>query len=289
MGQSIAVITDSLACLTPELLGQYRITTVPLSFMVLGKVYRDLVDISPSQAYELFMQEPDSFRTSAPAPMDFLNAYHEVSRNARNIICITLSDKLSNTYNVALMAKEQAKSDLPDTTIEVIDSRTTTAAEGFVVLAAARAIAAGKDFATVLRETREMRKRVFFLAFLDTLRHVYRSGRIPKIASQIGSVLQVKPILSITAASAGKVHFDGMARTRQSGVKRIISMMRDNVGDSPVHVAVMHTYAEEEAIELKETVAASFNCAELWLTEMSPLMGYATGTGTLGLAYYKEG
>ena len=65
--------------------------------------------------------------------------------------------------------------------------------------------------------------------------------------------------------------------------------MRDKVGQSPVHVAVMHAYAPEEGERLKERIAADFNCAELWITEFSPVMGYATGTGTLALAFYAEG
>ena len=65
--------------------------------------------------------------------------------------------------------------------------------------------------------------------------------------------------------------------------------MRDKVGKSPVHVAVMHAYARDEGEKLKERISSEFNCAELWVTEFSPVMGYATGTGTLGLAFYKEG
>ena len=71
-------------------------------------------------------------------------------------------------------------------------------------------------------------------------------------------------------------------------MKRILKIMKDRVGESPVHVAVMHAYALEEAQKLKERIAAGFNCAELWITGFSPVMGYATGTGTLGVAFYKE-
>jgi DegV family protein with EDD domain len=218
--------------------------------------------------------------------MDFLEAYHEVSKEAENILCVTISSKLSTTYNVAEAAKEQAQAELPRTSIEVLDSQTTTAAEGFVALAAARAAAEGKSLAEVAKAAEEMRERVTFLAFLDTIRHVYRSGRIPKIASQVGSMLNIRPILTITSGSSGLVHFAGVARSKKSGVERLLKIMRDKVGSAPVHVAVMHAYALEEAERLKEQIASEFNCAELWLTEFSPLMGYTTGTGTLGFAFY---
>ncbi|GAI92636.1 unnamed protein product, partial [marine sediment metagenome] len=69
----------------------------------------------------------------------------------------------------------------------------------------------------------------------------------------------------------------------------LLKIMSDKVGLNPVHVAVMHAYALDEAEKLKERVSSEFNCAELWITEFSPVMGYACGTGTLGLAFYSEG
>jgi DegV family protein with EDD domain len=167
----------------------------------------------------------------------------------------------------------------------VLDSQTATPAEGFIALAAARAAAEGKDLAEVVSAAEEMKSRVDVIVFLDTIRHVYRSGRIPKVASQVGSVLNIKPIFTVS----GKIHFVGMVRNRKHGIERILQMMREKAGQSPVHVAIMHAYAPDEAKKLKERVASEFNCAELWLTEFSPIIGYACGTGTVGIAFYSEG
>jgi fatty acid-binding protein DegV len=84
------------------------------------------------------------------------------------------------------------------------------------------------------------------------------------------------------------VHFAGMVRSRKQGIERILQMMRDRLDKRPVHVAVTHAYALEEAEKLKERIAAEFNCIELWLSEFSPVMGYACGTGTVGTAFYPE-
>ena len=188
-------------------------------------------------------------------------------------------------YSAAGDARELARTEIPGTTIEVMDSYTATPSEGMVALAAARAAAEGKDLTEVIRTAEEVRDKVSAIVFLDTIRHVYRSGRIPKIASQIGSVLNIKPLLTVSQV----VHFTGMARNRKQGIERLLRMMRDKVGDSPVHVAVTHAYAPDEAEKLKERVAAEFNCIELWLAEFSPVMGYACGTGTVGVAFYPEG
>jgi DegV family protein with EDD domain len=283
----VAVVTDSLACLTKELVEEYGIGIVPLSFYFGDKIYKDWVDITPSEAYELFLKDPEAWHSSAPSPVDFIKVYREASKQAKEILCITISSKLSTTYDAARVAREQAEKELQGVTIEVLDSGTTTAAEGFVVLAAARAAAEGKGLTEVIRAAEEMRKKVIFIAFLDTIKHVYRSGRIPKVASQVGSILGIKPILAISSG-AGVVRFMSMARSRGAGLRQIIKAMKSRVGSSPVHVAVMHAYAPDEAEKLKERVSSEFNCAELWVTEFSPLMGYTCGTGALGLSFYKE-
>ena len=258
---------------------------MPVNFYAGGKVYKDWVDITPSKAYELFLEDPDSFKTSATSPEDFLQAYRKASKQAENILCITCSSKISAIHEIALVIKEQVKSELPQTSIEVLDSQTVTAAEGFVALAAARAAADGESLAEVVKAAEKINDKVEMVILLDTIRHVYRSGRIPKVAAQAGAMLNIRPILT---SSRGLIRFLGAVRNRERGIDRILKIMRDKVGQSPVHVAVMHAYAPDEAERLMERVASEFNCAELWLTEFSPVMGYATGTGTIGFGFYPE-
>jgi len=88
--------------------------------------------------------------------------------------------------------------------------------------------------------------------------------------------------------SDGAVHFVGIARTKERGVKRIIQLMRERVGENLVHVAVVHVDAPEEAQSLRELVASEFNCGYHWISEFSPIMGYTTGRGLLGLAFYVD-
>jgi len=288
VANKVAIVADSTACLTREMVEQYDITIAPIPLSFQGKIYRDWVDITPSQAYELFLKDPGSFKTAGASPGIFLDAYREASKRAKNILCITLSAKLSGAYDAAKQAIEETKKELPQLSVEVVDSKTVTAAEGLVALTAARTAEAGKSLAEVVKAAEEMRDRVIFIALLETIRHVYRTGRIPKIAAVAGSMLSIKPILAISPRTSGVVHFIGAVRSRERGIEKMLKIMRDRVGQRPVHVAVMHAYALDDAEKLRERVAAEFNCAELWVTEFSPVMGYATGTGTLGLAFYKE-
>jgi DegV family protein with EDD domain len=279
----VAVIVDSIACLTKEIVEQYGITVMPLSFYFGGRIYRDWVDITPSEAYELFLKDPESFKSSAVSPGQCLEAFREVGKQADNIFCVTVSSKISACYTAAMEAREGIRAELPQMSIEVMGSETVAVAEGFVALAAARTAAEGKSLAEVTRAAEEVKDKVNFFIFLDTIRHVYRSGRIPKIASQAGSILNIKPILT---TRDGVLHFVGVARNKKGGMEKLLKALREKAGTGPVHVAVTHAYALDEAEQLKEQIAAEFNCAEIWISEFSPLMGYACGTGTIGIGFY---
>ena len=203
-----------------------------------------------------------------------------------NILVVTISSKLSMFYSSALTARQILNDESPGTNIEVIDSQTVAAAEGLIVLAAARAVAWGKKFDEVVAIANHIRERVKFIGLLETIRFVYRTGRIPKVASELGSMLSIKPILT---GSNGSIRLAAAARNKQNGVVKMLRMMSSEVSHTePVHVAVMHADALEQAEKLKEKIAVEFNCAEIFVTDFSPMMGYATGPGTLALAYYKE-
>jgi DegV family protein with EDD domain len=281
--KSVAILTDSIACLPGNLVTKHGIRIIPLNFYANGKLYIDGIDVTPSEAYQLFLRDKEAFKTSSASPGDFLRAYREALEQGKDILCVLLSSKLSVLYDTARIAMEQIREEYPNSLITVLDSQTAAAAKGFITLAAARTAEAGKGFLDVLKTAEEVREKVSLIAYMDTIRYVYRSGRIPKIASVAGSMLKIKPVFDFTS---GVPRFLGTVRSKEIGIQRIIEGMREKVGKSPVHVAVMHVYDEEEAVRLKEIVANEFNCVELWITEFSPLMGYTCGTGTIGLAFY---
>ena len=282
--KQVAIVTDSVACLTREQVARYSIGIVPLNIVYDGKAYKDWVDITPKEAYEFFLKNPNVFSTSTPTPDDFLQVYRKASQQANNILCITLSTKLSTTNNTAILAIDYARKELPGVSIEVMDSWTATAAEGFIVLAAARAAEDNKSLVEVTKAAEEMRGKVNVLVLLDTIRHVYRSGRVPRIAAMAGSMISIRPLLSVYKG----VNFIGVARNREKGIELLIRRTREKVDGKPIHIAVVHAYAQDEAEKLKIRVSNELNCREIWISEFSPIMGYACGTGTLGLAFYPE-
>ncbi len=280
---NVAIVTDTLACLPKELIEKFNINVVPIIINFQGKAYRDSIDLSPSAAYELFLKDPDAFATSPASPMQYLEVFREAGRYTKDILCISVSSHLSTSYNVARIAAEQMTSELPGVRIQVINCNTVLAAQGFVVLAAAQAVSACHDFSEALKTALTVKDRVTFALVLETIRHVYRTGRVPKIAAEAASLLHIKPILT---CRSGVVRLVSLSRNMRQGLDHIVQTMKAKVGDNPVHVAVMHAYAPAEAEKLSQRISREFNCAELWTTEVSPVVGYALGAGAIGFAYY---
>ena len=282
MGKRVAVVTDSIACIPRDLLEKYRISVIPLNFYANGRVYRDGIDVTPSEAYKLFLKDPETFKTSGASPQDCIDAYSAAAKKGKDVFSVILSSRLSAIYSTAEAAGKQVQEELRGVTVAVLDSRTAAAAEGLIALAAARVADAGKSLAEVKTVAEKVRDKVQIIAYMDTVRYIYRSGRIPRIASIAGSMLKIRPLFTF---AGGMPLFAGAVRSKATGIKRLLESMNSKVNGRPVHVAVMHVYAEDDAARLKDRVAKDFNCAELWLTEFSPSHGLCLRHRYLGAGF----
>lgn len=175
----VAIVTDSVACLPKELVEKYGIEMIPVQVIFGQKAYRDGIDITQNQFYSLLKQSETLPTTAAPPPGLVLEAFKRANQKASTLLCITLSTKFSGMFNVALQAIEMAKETLPGLTVALLDSRTATTAEGFVVLAAARAAAVGKILAEVTETAESVMQKVNLFVTLVTLHYLAKGGRVP--------------------------------------------------------------------------------------------------------------
>ena len=285
--RKVAVITDSTCCLPSELVEKYNICLIPIFIVYQDKSYRDGVDISPGEVYKIMRRRKDLPTTSTPSAGDFLEAFRRLSQEAESIVCITLTSLQSKTFEAAVIASEKAREVIPDTAIEVVDSRAVAGALGFVALEAARVASQGAELPQVVDAARSMIGRVNLLAMLDTLYYLARTGRIAKAAAWAGSVLNMKPVLG-HSTSVGETTPVARPRTKAKAVKLMLELMAERVGDSTVHVIVHHADELEEGEKLKAEIGSRFSCAELYLTEFTPGMGVHAGPGILGMSFYAD-
>ena len=284
--QRVAIVTDTTACVPPELVAQYEIEVVPIQLIVNNKTYLDGIDIKPTEFYTLLRQSKKIPTTSASSPENYIKAFRAAGRKAPAILCLTEPSRFSAMFNSANVARNIISEELPDTTIEILDCTTAAAGLGLVVLAAARAAAEGKPLEEVKEIAKKVMDRTNLLASLDTLQYLARSGRVPQAAAMVNSILNIKPVFALDHSDA---HTVALPRTMKSAVNRMLKLMKSMVKKGrPLHVAVIHADALEQATAFKNRIAAQFECREIYITEFTPVMGVHTGPGLIGAAFYEE-
>ena len=279
----VGIITDTTSCLPPELVKEYDIRIMPIGLVIGGKHYND-TDLTNDEFWKLFYAADGESTTTAANPAELAKVFTELGKSTDSIICIVVSKALSATHQAAMKGSEMAKKTNPKLNIEIVDSKTSAGALGFLVLEAARAAQSGKGLEAVVQTVNDMVPRVKFLTVMDTLKYLIKSGRAPK-AALIGDLLGVKPIIGMVSTT-GLVENMGRARGKKKAMAKIIELAREHIDTSkPMHFMVHYTDSLEAAEELKNMVTANFDCTELYLTPYTPVMASATGP-VVAISFY---
>jgi DegV family protein with EDD domain len=269
---SIAIVTDSTADISPELALENNIHIIPAILVVNGRSLEDGRGITREELYSQLPMMKVSPTTAAPSSGAFQNLYEElIKKGVDQIISIHVSSLLSGIYNAARIAAKAIGD-----RVQVIDSCHVSLGMGFQVLAAAQAARAGKTLAEIQKVVEEIYHRIHLVAMLDTLEYAYRSGRISWARSSLGAILQIKPFLGI---ADGKVIRMGETRTRQKGIDRLYRMLAEF--GTLEHLAILHTNAEAEALQMVEHFKAAVQNIPL-VVNVTSVIGVHVGPNGLG-------
>lgn len=284
---SVAIVTDSTACIPPELAHRHGIEIVPVHLIVGGRTYADSLTADTAEFYERLRTSSERATTAAPSPGMYVEAIGRAARRlgVEAVLVITVSAQFSAMYDSARAAIDLVRAESPQLDVRLLDSRNAAMAQGFVVLEAARLVEEGTSLDVVVARADEMAGRVTLLAMLDTLSYLARSGRVPRVAAWAAGVLQVKPIVRFTA---GDIKLASRARSRPKALARMSSIFAEQTAGRRVHLAVHHANAPDDATTLVERARASSDLAEVVVTEFTQVMGVHTGPGLVGLAWWCE-
>ncbi len=281
--RATAIVTDSTVSLPPDFAEELGIHVAPMHVTMEGQSYRDGVDITAGELYRRLRAGAPQPRTSAPGPASFVAAFEAAAATARGIVCVVVARRYSAALDAANTAAEVFLQRRPEIDLRILDSGTAAGAQAVLLVAAARRADHDADVGQVEALVATLRERSYMLAALDTLHYVGKGGHVPRAATWLGDLLQVKPILEM--APGGEVRRLERPRTRRRALERLAILAHDKVGDNPVLMNVIHADALEEAEALRELVGREFRCEDVLLTEFSPVIGAHTGPGLLGLAF----
>ena len=273
---AVKIVTDSTSDLSLQLAQELGITVVPAYVRFGEKVYRDGVDISQDELYQKLVVSPIHPATSQPSPSDFADVYCKLAKETDEIVSIQVTSKLSGTYNSALQGRELAKTGCR---IEVVDSLSTSMGLGLIAMAAARLAEAGESLPAVMEEVRQAIPSIRVLGVFDTLKYLLRSGRLGKAKALLGSMLNVKPLITMRD---GELFPAGLARTRSKGIDRLFDLAKNALNIQ--ELAIVHSTTPDEAGSLKERIASIFDRERIHIARLGPALGVYGGPGTLLLA-----
>lgn len=273
---TVRIVTDSVSDLPPEVVKEWGITVIPLLVRFGDQVYRDGVDLSTEEFYHKLFTGDTMPVTSVPPPAAFAEAYDRLAEETDEILAIILSAKLSGTYDVAKQSIGLMKQKCR---VEVIDSQCATIAEGFIVMAAAKAAQAGANLDETAAVAHRTIPRVEFHASFDTLEYLQRGGRIGRAQAFLGSMLKVNPIITLkdgVVEPVARVHSHAKAIDHLYEYAQSFSYIEE--------MAVQYTSAADRAESLVERLGSIFPRERIYRSKTGPTIGTHTGPGLLLLA-----
>ena len=286
----VSVITDSSSSIPDEMYDRYELIVVPYYVHVEGQPYRDLVDMTREAflRHLLATTKAEQFPKSAnPGAGDYLDAFRRAFERGPQMVALNMTSSGSGAYQAALLAKGMFLEEQPEARVEVIDTRNVSMCHGWMSIEAARAAQAGRSLEEIVARVDSMIPVTRMIQTADTLKYLYLGGRIGRAQHLMGSILRIKPLISM---DDGIIVSLGTARSRRFAYRRMMEIMDQDVpSGGTVKAAVIHFGAPEDASALREMIQDRFDCMELIVTELSPALAVHTGPGTVGVCYFPPG
>ena len=293
------IVTDGSCDLPPELCREKDITVVPFYVSFDGEKYeKEIVEMPIRKFYDKMVAEPTTFpKSSMPSVQDYVDAFTPILQDNKAIICICITTKFSGSMQSALNAKELVLESFPSARITVIDATINTVLQGLYVLEAAKMHEAGVDYDRAVSELETIKStgRIFFtVGNIDYLKH---GGRIGKLAGLAGSVLGIRPLITL---KEGEIFPSGIARSRRKSLDKVYELLLEylkelNADCADYSLAVGFGYDKDEAVEFRDGAVELLNSKgysiakeELPIYQIGATISVHTGPYPLGFGIIKK-
>jgi fatty acid kinase fatty acid binding subunit len=272
----LQIITDSSCDLPKELLRQYHIRVVPLTVAIDGREYTDGVDITPQEFYQKMFGASSLPKTSQPAPAVFAKTFEEMAGNGP-LLCLTISSKLSGTYQSACVAK-----DLANVPVTIFDTWAGSLGVGLQVIRAAELAARGLGVEEIVERLTAYRGEMNILILLDTLENIVKGGRLSKFQGTVAQVLGIKVLLE---GVEGSVELREKIRGRTRFLQRAIDIIGERRTDYNTTFGITHVDNLADAEYLKELIVERYHPQRVIINDMGSTMGTYAGKGGIIVSF----
>jgi len=276
----LRIITDSAADFSADELGVYHLSVIPMQITFGNDTYEDGVTLTPEVFWQRIMSSENP-KTSQPAPDAFLNAFEDAKAAGDSVVCVLLSSGLSGTVQSATLAKSMADYD----EIYIVDSRQAATAEKMLVLRACQLRDEGKLSAgEIAEELKRFTKRIKLYGCLDTLDYLARGGRIPQAAAALGSLVQLKVLITIN--EEGKVGMAGKGMGMHRACAGVLKLIQQHKIDGRFPVMPLYTHNPDNCLSfIKKLNMAGIACKGNDIHAVGSTIGTHAGPGAFGLVF----
>ncbi len=280
----IKLVTDSTSYIPLEYLSQYNISVISLNVILNGKSEREL-DINNDTFYHVMNKAPEIPTSSQPSPEEMISIFESIITQGDSVLGIFLSSNMSGTFESAHLIKDLLLEKYPAAEIELLDSRSNCMQMGYAVIEAARTASAGSPMAEVVKAAQRVIDNSRFLFTPDTLTYLKKGGRIGQAAALLGTLLQVKPILTV---QNGTTTIFTKVRTKKKAIDTMVDTVLEDLKDSALGDIIVHHINAPEEGKLLADILQNHLGKEINVQCIGPVIGLHVGPGCIGIAYYKK-
>lgn len=278
---AIKILTDSTSDITREEGQKLGVSIVPLNVQADGKTYEDGVTLSTEEFYRILETSKELPRTSQPSPEVFLRYFREAKENGDDLVVILIGSCISGTVQSATLAKNMAEYDR----IFIIDSESGTCGLTLLVKEAVKMVKEGKTAEEIVDKVHELIERTVFFALLDTLDYVIKGGRISKTAGAVGSLIKLKPLVTLHKEGVKMVD---KARGTNSGYRVLLQHMKEEPVDEDYPVYFGYTDDKTQCLDFQRIAVENMDISNMELRSSGCVIGTYAGPGAVIVAYIRK-
>ena len=274
------ILTDSTADLPESWTQEHDVQVLGLTIQLDGQTYETVGPDKLTSEQLLAKMESGSKPTTSQINVgQFEDVFRQYAQEGTAVLYVAFASALSGTYQSAVMAREMVLEDYPEAIITILDTKAASMGEGLLVMKAVEARAAGQSLEQTADLLQSLVPRVKTYFLVDDLNHLMRGGRISKAAALMGSLVNIKPIIAVTAD--GSLDSVAKVRGKKKAQAEVVRMTLETISDPRVVVA--YAGEKEVAENVKEQLLASGQVTEVLILPLGPVISTHTGPGTLGL------